>query len=127
MTGKEILEAIKQMSPEEGAALAAELNKLQKKTKPKAETVMLGEPMHDPQAYDRFGKPLSDEEIYDRNHPLTLLSDGYYQVVHVFGQPPKREYLTKAEIDRRNKEKKRAWLEEKRKVFPSAVLPGFDE
>lgn len=120
MTGKEILEAVNQMTPEEKAAFSAALKDLEPKPAPVTE--QLGEPL-DLRPRDERGRLLTEEEIWDRDHLLDRKPYGFSETIADWQGKVTTKVWTRAEIDAWNKPIEEAWLAEKRKVFPDAQLP----
>ncbi len=121
-----LLEEIRAMSPEEQAELGRILEDAKfKEEHQNVEVLQLG--MHGPGYSHKLEKyideVLTPEEIYIHNHPIDQREYGYYETFASWGQPQERKYWSKKEIDEYNKEKKRIWLEEARKVFPNITLP----
>lgn len=123
-----ILDEIRAMSPEEQVELGKLLQSAEIRAKHQDEEVrQLGEPMRGPGYSQRLEKyiheVLTPKEIYIRNHPLTLREYGYYETYASWGQPQKRKYWSKKEVDAYNEERKLLWLGEARKEFPDITLP----
>lgn len=118
-----LIDQIRAMSPEEKKALAAALKDLE--PKPEPEHVSLGK-SPDFRPKDEHGRPLTAEEIYDREHPLQLMRKpyGYYESFQDITGKKTCKVWTRAEVDAFNKPIEEAWLAEKKKHFPNAILPA---
>ena len=111
-----ILEA----TPEEQEALAAALEKAKQKKKPEIKS--MGQPF-DRRPKDEHGRLLTPEEVWDREHPLIRKPYGYCETCQDITGKKTRRVWTRAEVDAFNRPFEEAWLTEKRKLFPNAVLP----
>ncbi len=119
----ELLEQIKQMTPEEQAELAAVLDAAQKKAAAAKMPVTEQPCMRNPRYLNENGMPMTAEERWNKDHPLIRKPYGYYENIQVIGQPPRVKVWTKEEVEAYNKPIEEAWLAEKRKLFPDAQLP----
>lgn len=73
------------------------------------------------------GEILTDEQVWDAEHPLLRTAYGFHKTETDMNGKTKRINYSKKEIDAMNKPAEDAWIAEKRKLFPDAVIPPNED